>query len=232
MLEVIEQYLGRIRSARTDSELAALLGDISGRFGLRSGYLLEYSEGMKTAKHVLDSRAERVPWWYEYIANGIRTSRTSANDLLSQGGVQIFQIERFEGPDDPMMKVARKYDILECVLVPISFNGVVVGLVGFSGKPELTEMQKSTLQILCYTLFAQARSLHTEGIHTAPESLTPREKEVMQLSAEGFTSQDIAEKLGMSARTVNQHVDNVAVKLGTKNRAHTVAEVIRHNLLG
>ena len=42
---------------------------------------------------------------------------------------------------------------------------------------------------------------------------------------------EIAERLGMSARTVNQHVDNVADKLGTKNRTHTIAEVIRHGLL-
>ena len=53
----------------------------------------------------------------------------------------------------------------------------------------------------------------------------------MALSSEGLTSLEIAEQLGMSARTVNQHVDNVAAKLGTKNRAHTVAEVIRHRLL-
>jgi DNA-binding CsgD family transcriptional regulator len=35
----------------------------------------------------------------------------------------------------------------------------------------------------------------------------------------------------MSARTVNQHVDNVADKLGTRNRAHTVAEIVRRGLL-
>ena len=44
------------------------------------------------------------------------------------------------------------------------------------------------------------------------EALTPREKEVIALSAEGLTSVEIAERLGMAARTVNQHVDNVADK--------------------
>ena len=47
----------------------------------------------------------------------------------------------------------------------------------------------------------------------------------------GVTSVEIAAQLGMSARTVNQHVDNVADKLGTRNRAHTVAEIVRRGLL-
>jgi DNA-binding CsgD family transcriptional regulator len=62
-------------------------------------------------------------------------------------------------------------------------------------------------------------------------ALTPREREVMQLSAIGLTSVEIADQLGMSARTVNQHVDNVADKLGTRNRAHTVAEIVKRGLL-
>ncbi|KKC37472.1 hypothetical protein WH87_11925 [Devosia epidermidihirudinis] len=66
---------------------------------------------------------------------------------------------------------------------------------------------------------------------TSATSLTPREREVLGLSAKGLTSQEVAERLGMSPRTVNHHVDNVAIKLGTRNRVHTVAEAIRRDLL-
>ena len=52
----------------------------------------------------------------------------------------------------------------------------------------------------------------------------------MALSALGLTSQ-IARQLAISALTVNQQVDNVAGKLGTRNRAHTVAELIRRGML-
>ena len=76
-----------------------------------------------------------------------------------------------------------------------------------------------------------AHEFRNIGIAGGSEPLTPREKEVITLSAEGHTSEDIAERLGMAARTVNQHVDNVARKLGTKNRTHTVAEAIRRNML-
>ena len=46
-----------------------------------------------------------------------------------------------------------------------------------------------------------------------------------------MTSQEMADRLGLSSRTVNQHLDNVADKLGTKNRVHTVAEAIRRDIL-
>jgi DNA-binding CsgD family transcriptional regulator len=80
-------------------------------------------------------------------------------------------------------------------------------------------------------MYAQARSFRQHRESKDVASLTPREKEVIRLSSEGLTSHEIAARLGMSARTANQHIDNVADKLGTRNRAHTVAEVIRHNLL-
>jgi DNA-binding CsgD family transcriptional regulator len=53
----------------------------------------------------------------------------------------------------------------------------------------------------------------------------------MRLSAIGLTSAQIADKLGLSPRTVNQHVDNVADKLGTRNRTHTIAELVRNDML-
>jgi LuxR family quorum sensing-dependent transcriptional regulator len=115
--------------------------------------------------------------------------------------------------------------------VPVTYDSEPVGVAGFSGNPTLTTTQQAALQLLVYSLFAHVRTYKAIGISSATEPLTPREKEVIALSADGFTSEDIAERLGMSARTVNQHVDNVARKLGTKNRAHTVAEVIRRSML-
>ena len=117
--------------------------------------------------------------------------------------------------------------------VPISQGESVAGLVSYSGKPDLDRSQMTALQLLSYSLFSQLRLIDREikGPGIALPRLTPREKEVMQLSAIGMTSVEIADKLGMSARTVNQHVDNVADKLGTRNRTHTIAELVRNDML-
>lgn len=230
MLALMERYLERIRKARTDADVIEILGSVSASLGFRSGFLIEYGTDLKSALHILDSNGEREGWWHDYFASGLRTSTERITTLLEQGGVQVFDGGRFS-PNDPLLAFARKVDIVELVMVPVSFDGVIVGMCGFSGSPPLTDPQKMALQLITYSLFAQTRSFRNIGIRTAAEPLTPREKEVIRLSADGLTSQEIALQLGMSPRTVNQHVDNVADKLGTRNRAHTVAEVIRHGLL-
>lgn len=231
MLAVVERYFDTIRDTRTDADVIAIMLSIAQDFGFRSAYMVEYAEGLTTALHVLDSNCERAGWWDEYVAGGLRTRNGNIAELLARGGVQAFDAKRFTDPDDPLLAFSKKVDMVECMLVPVSHDGLLVGVGGFSGQPRLDSQQEMALQLLVYALFAQVRTFRNIGIVTHADPLTPREKEVIALSAEGLTSTAIAKQLGMSARTVNQHVDNVAQKLGTRNRAHTVAEVIRHSLL-
>ncbi len=57
--------------------------------------------------------------------------------------------------------------------------------------------------------------LRTAG---AAMPLTAREKEVAILAAEGLASKDIAAKLTVSVRTVDNHLQRVYVKLGVSTR--------------
>lgn len=63
------------------------------------------------------------------------------------------------------------------------------------------------------------------------EQLTPRERQVLTLIAEGLETQMIAERLGISARTVSTHVENMQRKLGAETRAGLVATAFRLGLL-
>ncbi len=54
--------------------------------------------------------------------------------------------------------------------------------------------------------------------------LTPREKQILQMVAEGVTSKDIAEKLDISKRTVEHHRANMMKKLNIKR----VADLIKY----
>ena len=49
--------------------------------------------------------------------------------------------------------------------------------------------------------------------------LTPRERDIATLAAQGEASKDIAEQLFLSVRTVNNHLQNVYSKLGVAGRA-------------
>lgn len=54
------------------------------------------------------------------------------------------------------------------------------------------------------------------------ESLTPREREVLQLLARGLANKQIAAQLGLSENTVKFHISSVYAKLGAGNRAEAV----------
>ena len=49
-------------------------------------------------------------------------------------------------------------------------------------------------------------------------SLSAREMEIIELVANGLTNQEIAQKLTISKRTVDNHVSNMFTKTGSKNR--------------
>ena len=61
--------------------------------------------------------------------------------------------------------------------------------------------------------------------------LTLREKEVFNLLINNKTTNDIALKLGISEKTVRNHISNVIQKLGVKGRSQAILELIRLNEL-
>jgi len=62
---------------------------------------------------------------------------------------------------------------------------------------------------------------------TAPASLSEREMEIVDLVAVGLTNYEIAEKLDISKRTVDNHISNVLAKTKTENRVELVRWALR-----
>jgi DNA-binding CsgD family transcriptional regulator/tetratricopeptide (TPR) repeat protein len=58
---------------------------------------------------------------------------------------------------------------------------------------------------------------------TGPAALTPREREVAALLAEGLTNSQLAERLFISPRTAAVHVSNILAKLGMSSRSEIAA---------
>ena len=60
------------------------------------------------------------------------------------------------------------------------------------------------------------------------DDLTPREREVAELAAGGLASREIAVRLGITQRTVDNMLGRVYVKLGIANRA-ALGAILRPN---
>ena len=66
---------------------------------------------------------------------------------------------------------------------------------------------------------AKAHTLLDELGDRRPSPLTPREHEVAELVGQGFTNREIAERLVLSERTAQNHVQHILTKLALSNRS-------------
>jgi DNA-binding NarL/FixJ family response regulator len=71
------------------------------------------------------------------------------------------------------------------------------------------------------------RFLLSERATSRLPNLSPREREIMHLMAEGGTAQDVSDQLGVSVETVRTHVRNVIRKLQARNRVHAIAMALQ-----
>ena len=67
------------------------------------------------------------------------------------------------------------------------------------------------------------------GIIINNKVLKKREREVFVLLVKNKSTREIAEELGISEKTVRNHISNVMQKLGVKGRASAVVELLKLN---
>ena len=67
--------------------------------------------------------------------------------------------------------------------------------------------------------------------HPPVPELSARQREILTSITNGLTNKAIAHQLGISARSVDEHVNAIFAKLGAANRAEAVAIALRKQLL-
>ena len=80
---------------------------------------------------------------------------------------------------------------------------------------------------LAEVLYQAKRSDQRNGV----EALTSREREVLQLIAEGYTNQGIANELYISVKTVEAHKAHIMTKLHARNRTDLIRYAIRKGIV-
>lgn len=101
--------------------------------------------------------------------------------------------------------------------VPLAVSAMQAGAVDFIQKPFRSS------DFIQRVRAALDRDKTTGSLYTRLESLTPREREVAELMAEGLTTKAIAGRLGSSAHTVR----NQRTSIFRKMQVQSVLELIR-----
>jgi len=105
--------------------------------------------------------------------------------------------------------------------------GLMLGADDYLSKPldggELLARVKRSLR--------RSQPLRNHNGHKAESNLSPREREILALLAEGRTQQEIAAALVISSKTVATHIQHVLSKLGVNTRAQAVALAFQRGLV-
>lgn len=78
---------------------------------------------------------------------------------------------------------------------------------------------------------AVLRQTQLEDAERALQRLTPREVDVLRALAAGLDNRSVADRLGITERTVHTHVESMLDKLGVASRLQAVLFALRHGFL-
>lgn len=111
--------------------------------------------------------------------------------------------------------------------VPMAVRALKGGAVDFVQKPFNSQALLDRIQVaIQQNVEAGRRRREREELAARFSALTPREREVMQLVVAGKSNREIAEDLGLSAKTVEVHRAHVMRKV----RADSLAELVRMHI--
>jgi len=110
-------------------------------------------------------------------------------------------------------------------------QGAAGYLVKSASKEEIEEAILSVFEGKLYmSLDLNMSTVEEKEIKNMP-TLSMREKEVLQLIADGFTNPQIAEKLFLSLHTVDSHRKNLLTKFGVNNTASLIKTAAKNDLV-
>jgi DNA-binding NarL/FixJ family response regulator len=110
-----------------------------------------------------------------------------------------------------------------------------VRLVGLTARPADALPEACRLGVTAIVAHEDGLAGLVHAIRRCPvptvPPLTPREAEVLRAVAEGHSAREIARRLDVSPKTVDNHKHRIYAKLGVQSQAHAVAVATRAGLI-
>ena len=119
------------------------------------------------------------------------------------------------GPKANLLKTVKSRDLIDMLLGVLRGEAAVSRVIARKLWEEFAE---------------QAKKQEAPSLLPRP-NLTRREMEVLRFLSEGFSDKAIASRLGISQRTVKNHVHNILEKLQLQNRVQAAAYALRQGLV-
>nr|WIE91288.1 LuxR family transcriptional regulator [Mesorhizobium sp. WSM4875] len=127
-----------------------------------------------------------------------------------------------------VMDEAAEFGMKEGICVPIHVPLAGPSVVtAASDRMEVPPSAMPFIETLCVHTFRSLSGRGTRGEGDEPTPLTARERELLEWSAQGKNTDDIACILGVTRNTVESHQRNIRGKLDAINVAHAIVKALR-----
>lgn len=136
-------------------------------------------------------------------------------------GIQLVRELARRGADFPVVLISGHAD------VPMAVAGIKAGAEDFIEKPVDDAHLVAAINRGLARTFSGPGNRSTDLLASQFARLTPRQVEVFDMVAQGFTSQAIGEKLGISVRTVESYRLQVMAKMQAESVAVLVRQAVR-----
>jgi len=185
-------------------------------------------------EHSLPYRQAKARWWQALaiLASASEEDRESARIEASEPLSEAYRIAR-ELPALPLLREVVDLGARARVTLPIAADETMVA-VGPGAKTPVAvgpgRPQESGSPDIARAIDERVISVLRKGPADS-YGLSPREREVLNILAEGRTDRDIAARLFISERTVHVHVRRILAKLGVSSRTEAAGVAIRQGLV-
>ena len=201
---VVRQGLRFVLDAQPDLEVVAEAGD--------GAHALELVTAVNVDLAVLDVAMPRMTGLQAAAALTQRDPALKVLMLSMYDSEQYLYEALRAGASGYVLKSAADRDLVEACRAAIR------------GEPFL---YPAAVTALIRDYLQRARS----GDEVPKDPLSPRELEVLKLIAEAYTSDQIAQALSISRRTVDRHRENILAKLGMRDRVELTRYAIKRGLI-
>jgi two-component system, NarL family, response regulator len=146
--------------------------------------------------------------------------------LPDQDGVSVIERIRRDHPNARIIVLTTYAGDVQ------AFRALKAGAKGYLLKAALRQKLRASIR----NVYAGQSSIESEvaaelAEHTADDSLTPRELEVLRFISNGFSNKLVADQLRIREDTVKGHVTSILAKLHASDRTHAVTIALQRGYL-
>ena len=152
--------------------------------------------------------------------------------MPGMSGIELAQRIRNDHPDVKILILSAYFpDEYVEGAVRVGVNGYLQKTAPISELIEAIKQVAAGQTVLSPEVTSTALRMYAQELHDS-QRLTERQRQVLNHLADGLSDKEIAERLAISSRTVETHVQAILSKLGANTRSDAVRRAIENDVIG